>query len=98
MIQSSHGYIHLRLKLTGRLDKLVYQPAPASIDPQKYQMYSTSNSGQQSAAYSSSEEPALLSLGLIEDMLDTPGQMDWVSTFYLSNTLPYFQIQLTFGF
>lgn len=33
----------------------------------------------QNTAYVSGEAPSLSSLGLIEDMLSTPDQMDWVS-------------------
>ncbi|KAJ5966540.1 hypothetical protein N7481_013254 [Penicillium waksmanii] len=62
-------------------DKLAFQPVPASIDQQQYETYTTSNDelngDLQTAAYGSSEAPSLSSLGLIEDMLNTPGQMDW---------------------
>jgi hypothetical protein len=57
---------------------------PASIDQQQYKTYTTSNGelngNLQTAGYDSSEAPSLSSLGLIEDMLNTPGQMDWVSS------------------
>ena len=56
-----------------------FQPEPHSIDPSQYQMDTSSNGDMQNAAYVSGEAPSLSSLGLIEDMLSTPDQMDWVS-------------------
>jgi len=73
-------------------DQLTFQPEPPSIDPQQYQMYTSSN-GDLQTYYASGEAPSLSSLGLIEDMLSTPDQMDWVSDIPL--TLSHFHISLT---
>lgn len=74
----------LKPKLTQRLDKLAFQSVSASIDSLQYETYTASNGefngGLQPASYGSGEAPSLSSLGLIEDMLNTPAQMDWVST------------------
>lgn len=75
------------------------QPVAASIDPQAYELYS-SNGGV--LPNTDSEAPSLSSLGLIEDMLNTPAQMDWVSTsLAMSNILPRawgcLESWLTFG-
>lgn len=76
--QLRHKY-RLNLQLTSYLGKLAFQPIGASLDPQQYQAYATSSGDLQDAGFNSNEESSLSSLGLIEDMLNTPAQMDWVS-------------------